>query len=288
MNLRKPDWLKIKLPKGKNYQKMKELLAQYNLHTVCSEARCPNLGECWSRKTATFMILGDVCTRSCKFCAVKKGNPKGKVDNEESERIARAVKELGLNYVVITSVTRDDLADVGAEVFKNTISSIRQISPDTKIEVLIPDFAGKISSLAEVLSAQPYITGHNLETVERLTPKIRDKRAGYQISLEVLRSVKSLNKEIKTKSGFMVGLGETENEVLQTMKDLKKSKVDFLTIGQYLQPTGNNLPVSEYIRPEQFETFQKYGLELGFSRVLSSPLVRSSYSAELLTATDYR
>ena len=267
---------------------MKELLAQYNLHTVCSEARCPNLGECWSRKTATFMILGDVCTRSCKFCAVKKGNPKGKVDNEESERIARAVKELGLNYVVITSVTRDDLADVGAEVFKNTISSIRQISPDTKIEVLIPDFAGKISSLAEVLSAQPYITGHNLETVERLTPKIRDKRAGYQISLEVLRSVKSLNKEIKTKSGFMVGLGETENEVLQTMKDLKKSKVDFLTIGQYLQPTGNNLPVSEYIRPEQFETFQKYGLELGFSRVLSSPLVRSSYSAELLTATGSR
>ena len=286
--MRKPDWLKIKLPKGKNYQKMKELLAQYNLRTVCSEARCPNLGECWSRKTATFMILGDVCTRNCKFCAVRTGNPNGTVDKEEPKRIAQAVKDLALNYVVVTSVTRDDLSDGGAKIFAATTKEIKQLNPKIKIEVLIPDFAGNFSALKAVIDAQPYILSHNLETVENLTPIIRDKRADYHKSLELLHTAKENCPSLKTKSGFMVGLGETEDEILKTMQDLRRARVDILTIGQYLQPTRNNLPVTEYIRPEQFETFQKYGLELGFSRVLSSPLVRSSYSAELLTATDYR
>jgi lipoic acid synthetase len=278
--MQKPDWFKIDLPKGKNYQEMMKLLNRYHLNTVCSSARCPNLGECWRRKTVTFMILGDVCTRNCKFCAIKTGNPKGVVNKEEPEKIAHAVKELGLDYVVITSVTRDDLSDGGAEVFAKTITEIRQLNPKTKIEVLIPDFAGELSALNQVLSAQPNVLGHNLETVAGLTPKIRDKRANYRISLEVLRSAKRRN--AITKSGFMVGLGETEDEIFATMQDLRKAEVDIVTIGQYLQPTKNNFPVSEYIRLDQFETFRKYGLELGFSAVFSGPLVRSSYNAATL------
>lgn len=278
----KPDWLKITLPKGNNYNKIKETVHRYHLNTVCLSARCPNLGECWGRKTATFMILGDACTRKCQFCAVNTGNPKGVFDQAEPKRIAQAVRDLGLDYAVITSVTRDDLPDGGAEVFAETIKEIKQLSPKTKIEILIPDFAGDFNALKKVLSAHPLVLGHNVETVARLTPIIRDQQANYNTSLELLRNSKELYPDIKTKSGFMVGLGETEEEIFATLKDLKNVKVDIVTIGQYLQPTKKHLPVKNYIKPKQFENFRKYGLELGFSAVFSGPLVRSSYHAATL------
>lgn len=272
----KPDWLKITLPKGKNYNKIKEIVHRYHLNTVCLSARCPNLGECWGGKTATFMILGETCTRNCQFCAVNTGNPKGIFDQAEPKRMAQAVRELNLDYVVITSVTRDDLPDGGAEIFAETIKEIKQLSHGTKIELLIPDFLGDFNALKKVLYAQPFILGHNLETVARLTPIIRDQRANYNTSLELLRNSKELYPNIKTKSGFMVGLGEIEEEIFATLRDLKNVEVDIVTIGQYLQPTKNNLPVQEYIRPEKFDTFQKYGLDLGFSSVLAGPLVRTA------------
>jgi len=278
----KPDWLKITLPKGKNYNIIKEILTQYHLNTVCQSARCPNLGECWGNKTATFMILGDVCTRNCKFCAVRTGNPKGMVDKKEPKRIAQAVEDLALNYVVITSVTRDDLSDGGAEIFTETIKEIRQLSPKTKIEVLIPDFAENFNALEKVVVAHPDVLGHNLETVSRLTPIIRDQRSNHKISLDVLQHAKKLDKNIITKSGFMVGLGETIDEIYQTMHELKRVTVDIITIGQYLQPTKYHLPVSKYIKPDHFELLRKYGLDLGFNAVLAGPLVRSSYHASEL------
>lgn len=278
----KPDWLKITLPKGKNYNIIKEILTQYHLNTVCQSARCPNIGECWGNKTATFMILGDVCTRNCKFCAVRTGNPKGMVDEKEPKRIAQAVEDLALNYVVITSVTRDDLSDGGAEIFTETIKEIRQLSPKTKIEVLIPDFAENFNALEKVVVAHPDVLGHNLETVSRLTPIIRDQRSNHKISLDVLQHAKKLDKSLITKSGFMVGLGETTDEIFQTMRDLRGVSVDIITIGQYLQPTKNHLPVDNYIKPAQFKLLRKYGLDLGFSAVFANPLVRSSYHASEL------
>jgi lipoic acid synthetase len=278
----KPDWLKITLPKGKNYNIIKEILTQYHLNTVCQSARCPNLGECWGNKTATFMILGDVCTRNCKFCAVRTGNPKGMVDKKEPKRIAQAVEDLALNYVVITSVTRDDLSDGGAEIFTETIKEIRQLSPKTKIEVLIPDFAENFNALEKVVVAHPDVLGHNLETVSRLTPIIRDQRSNHKISLDVLQHAKKLDKSLITKSSFMVGLGETIDEIYQTMHELKRVTVDIITIGQYLQPTKYHLPVSKYIKPDHFELLRKYGLDLGFNAVLAGPLVRSSYHASEL------
>lgn len=278
----KPDWLKITLPKGENYNKIKEILNQYHLNTVCQSARCPNLGECWGNKTATFMILGDVCTRNCNFCAVRTGNPNGMIDEKEPKRIAQAVKDLTLHYIVVTSVTRDDLPDGGAEIFAQTIKEIKQLNPETKIEVLIPDFAGNFNALEKVVVAHPDVLGHNLETVSRLTPIIRDQRSNHKISLEVLQYAKKLDKNLITKSGFMVGLGETTDEIYQTMQELKRVSVDIITIGQYLQPSKNNLPVNDYIKPTQFELYRKYGLDLGFSAVLAGPLVRSSYHASEL------
>ena len=228
------------------------------------------------------MILGDVCTRNCKFCAVRTGNPKGMVDKKEPKRIAQAVEDLALNYVVITSVTRDDLSDGGAEIFTETIKEIRQLSPKTKIEVLIPDFAENFNALEKVVVAHPDVLGHNLETVSRLTPIIRDQRSNHKISLDVLQHAKKLDKNIITKSGFMVGLGETIDEIYQTMHELKRVTVDIITIGQYLQPTKYHLPVSKYIKPDHFELLRKYGLDLGFNAVLAGPLVRSSYHASEL------
>jgi lipoyl synthase len=283
----KPDWLKITLPQGDNrlgqYRDVLGALHQYRLNTVCQSARCPNLSECWGRKTATFMILGDTCTRNCQFCAVKTGNPKGTLDPSEPERIAQAVRQLGLKYIVITSVTRDDLPDGGAEVFAETIDCLKQsCQPPPAVEVLIPDFNGDSNSLKKVLAAHPSILGHNVETVARLTPVIRDPQANYYTSLELLRKSKEFNPGIKTKSGFMVGLGETEDEIFTTLQDLKNVKVDIVTIGQYLQPTKKHLPVKNYVKPEQFENFRKYGLDLGFKAVFSGPLVRSSYRADSL------
>jgi len=288
----KPDWLKITLPQGNDYNKIKETVRSYHLNTVCLSARCPNLGECWGRKTATFMILGDTCTRNCQFCAVKhqavskKRNASSqrlRIDQDEPGRIAQAVRELGLKYIVITSVTRDDLPDGGAEVFAEAINCLRQLcQPPPAVEILIPDFNGDSNSLKKVLSAQPFVLGHNVETVARLTPIIRDQHANYHNSLELLRKSKELNPVIKTKSGFMVGLGEAEEEIFLTLKDLKKVEVDIVTIGQYLQPTKKHLPVKDYVKPEQFANFRKYGLDLGFKAVFSGPLVRSSYRADSL------
>ena len=277
--LRKPEWLKVHLPGGGEFAHLRAVLKRYNLHTVCEEARCPNLGECWGGGTATFMLLGATCTRSCRFCAVNSDKRGEAVDPEEPERVARAVRELGLSYVVLTSVTRDDLPDHGAHHFAATIRAIKRVQPRALVEALIPDFQGSIGALEEVVAAGPTVVGHNLETVVRLTPEVRDRRASYQGSLEVLHLVKELEPKIYTKSSLMLGLGEREDEVLQAMRDLRAAGVDILTLGQYLRPTRRHLPVQEYVTPEQFERYRELGKELGFLSIASGPLVRSSYRA---------
>jgi len=274
--LRKPDWLKIKLPKGEGYLKVKGILENQGLRTICVSGKCPNLGECWAAGTATFMILGDICTRSCKFCATNTGKPLP-VEPDEPARIARSVEEMKLKHVVITSVDRDDLDDGGAAVWAETIRSIRKSSPGITIETLIPDFGGQLLSLKFVIIEHPEIISHNLETVRRLTPQVRSA-AKYDRSLEVLRQI--ADHGIISKSGIMVGLGETESEVLETMDDLRMVNCSILTIGQYLQPSMNHLPVIEYITPDQFEKYRMAGLAKGFTHVESKPLVRSSYHAE--------
>ncbi|HHF53283.1 MAG TPA: lipoyl synthase, partial [candidate division WOR-3 bacterium] len=249
------------------------------LHTVCVEAKCPNLGQCWGEGTATFMILGDICTRYCKFCATKTGNPRGIVDKDEPRRVAIAVQEMDLDYVVITSVTRDDLPDGGASIFRQTIEEIRKIKPDVYIEVLVPDFGGVRENIKTVIEATPTVFAHNVEVVRRLTPLVRDRRASYEKSLSVLSIAKEFSSEILTKSGFMVGLGETFDEVIETMRDLRENGVDFLTIGQYLKPSPRHLEVDRYVTPEEFKVYEKIGLDMGFKYVASGPLVRSSYRA---------
>lgn len=248
------------------------------LHTVCEGARCPNVHECWGSGTATVMLLGEVCTRNCRFCAVAKGRPEPP-DPEEPEKVAQAVAAWGLDYVVLTSVSRDDLPDGGAAHFAKTVEALKRRKPGVLVELLIPDFQGKMESLKRVVEAGPDVVGHNLETVERLTPLVRDRRAGYRRSLEVLAEIKRLEPSIYTKSSIMLGLGETEEEVLQTMRDLREAGVDFLTLGQYLQPTLRHLEVQEYITPEKFDSYRQLGEELGFLAVASGPLVRSSYRA---------
>jgi lipoyl synthase len=274
--LRKPDWLKIKLPLGENYRKVKEIVEKEGLHTICTSGKCPNMSECWAAGTATFMILGDICTRSCKFCATKNGKPLP-VQVDEPLRIAKSLKSMNLKHVVITSVDRDDLADGGASVWAETIRMIRKICPSTTIETLIPDFGGSHESLQTVIHEKPEIISHNLETVQRLTPKVRSA-AKYDRSLEVLQQIAANG--LIAKSGIMVGLGETEPEVLQTMDDLRKINCSIFTIGQYLQPTKEHLPVVEYVTPDQFERYRLMGIEKGFTHVESKPLVRSSYHAE--------
>jgi lipoic acid synthetase len=275
-HIRKPDWLKIKLPKGDNYLKVKGILEEKGLHTICSSGKCPNMGECWNAGTATFMILGDICTRSCKFCATKTGKPLP-VDENEPENIAQSVKQLNLKHVVLTSVDRDDLPDGGATIWAETVRKVKELNPGTTIETLVPDFGGNADQLQIVINSAPEIISHNLETVRRLTPQIRSA-AQYDRSLEVLRQI--ADSGLKAKSGIMVGLGETESEVLETMDDLRKVNCGIFTIGQYLQPTPAHLKVVEYVHPDLFEKYRVAGIEKGFTYVESKPLVRSSYHAE--------
>jgi len=273
-----PYWIKKRAPDQELLQEMEKLLRSLSLHTVCEEARCPNMGECFSKKTATFMILGDVCTRNCKFCAVEKGKPLP-LDIEEPENVAEAVKRLNLNYVVITSVTRDDLKDGGAEHFARTVKEIRNRNEKIKIELLIPDFKGSLSSLQLVLEAEPEVLNHNLETVPRLYSEVRPQ-ADYKRSLNLLKRSKKLSPSIYTKSGLMVGLGEKFKEVVEVMRNLREVECDMLTIGQYLRPSTKHLKIKEFVSPEKFEEYEKIGKSLGFSSIMAGPFVRSSYRAE--------
>lgn len=282
MNLRKPDWIKIKLSFNYNFLEVKKTLKIKKLHTVCEEALCPNINECWGERTATIMIMGDICTRGCRFCNVKTGNPGGYLDPDEPRRVAEAIKEWDLKYVVITSVDRDDLPDGGALHFANTIKEIKKLNPQILVEPLIPDFQGNVNSLKTILDSEPDVLSHNVETVERLTPYVRDKRASYITSLKVLKNSKKLRPDIYTKSSIMVGLGEKEEEVIKTLKDLRETGVDIVTIGQYLRPTSHKkfLEVKEYVHPEKFEYYKNIALEMGFLYCVSGPLVRSSYKAQ--------
>jgi len=274
--LRKPDWLKIRLPKGREFAKVNSLIRKYQLHTICTSGNCPNHADCWERGTATLMILGDICTRSCKFCNVATGKPLP-VDTNEPLRVAQTVQELELKHCVLTSVDRDDLPDGGAWAWAETIKQVKQLNDKTTIEALIPDFDGKKDLINQVIGAAPEIISHNLETVRRLTPLIRS-RARYNTSLEVIQLIGESS--LVAKSGIMLGLGETEDEVLQTMDDLLAVNCKVFTLGQYLQPTRQNYPVQEYITPEKFENYKQIGFQKGFKFVESGPLVRSSYHAE--------
>ncbi len=274
--VKKPDWLRVKLPTGENYRKVREIVGEHKLHTICQSGNCPNMGECWGAGTATFMILGNVCTRSCGFCSVATGRPEA-VDPFEPARVARSVELMGLKHCVITSVDRDDLKDGGSDIWARTIRAIRRRTPGTTMETLIPDFQGKWENLAVVTEAAPDILSHNLETVRRLTKQVR-VQAKYDRSLEVL--MRSKRAGLRTKSGIMLGLGESDQEVEESMDDLRSVSVDILTIGQYLQPTKAHLPVQEFIHPDRFARFKIIGMEKGFRYVESGPLVRSSYHAE--------
>ena len=277
---RKPEWLKVKLPSGESYEHVLDEVKRLDLHTVCQEAMCPNIGECWGAGTATIMILGDTCTRGCHFCNVKTGSPKGEVDWLEPKRVAAAVAELGWKYLVLTAVDRDDLADGGAAIFANTVRMIHKTSPNAKVECLTGDFAGDLAALDVMLDAQPEVFAHNLETVERLTPSVRDRRATYRQSLAVLAHAKQSGKVTYTKTSLMLGLGETEDEIAVAMDDARAAGVDIFTMGQYLQPTKRHLKVQEYVTPEKFARLAEVGRAKGFTQVVSSPLSRSSYHAE--------
>lgn len=274
--LKKPSWLRVKLPIGENYRKVRRLVDEHKLHTICESGSCPNMGECWGEGTATFMILGNICTRSCGFCAVQTGRPE-EVDEFEPGRVANSVKIMGVKHAVITSVDRDDLKDGGSSIWVQTIKAIRVQSPQTTMETLIPDFAGKWENLQRIIEIAPEIVSHNLETVRRLTKEVRIQ-AKYDRSLELLFRLKKGG--MRTKSGVMLGLGETPEEVIETMEDLVNVQVDVLTLGQYLQPTSKHLPVKEFITPAQFAYYKELGLKMGFKYVESGPLVRSSYHAE--------
>jgi lipoyl synthase len=274
----KPVWLRVRAPSGENYTTVKRSLGLLGLHTVCEEARCPNISECWGTGTATIMIMGDICSRGCRFCAVNSGKPT-LLDTDEPERVAKAINEWGLRYVVITSVCRDDLYDGGAEHIAKTIKAIKLLSRRIIVESLIPDFRGDEASIKKIVKSKPEVISHNIETVLRLTPKVRDVRAAYEQSLLVLRKIKDIDASIYTKSSIMLGLGETEEEVIQTIRDLRLVGVNILTIGQYLQPTLKHLPVVEYIIPEKFNWFKEIAERIGFVYVTSGPLVRSSYKA---------
>jgi lipoic acid synthetase len=281
---RKPPWLKVRFPAGERYQHLKSLMRDQRLNTVCEDAHCPNIGECWNAGTATFMILGDVCTRSCGFCAVTTGRP-GTLDLMEPYRVAQTVRTLGLDYVVITSVNRDDLESGGAEIFAACINAIRHDDAGVRVEVLIPDFKGNWDALATVVDARPFVLNHNVETAPRLYRRVRPQ-ATYQRSLELIRRAKDAAPDMLTKSGFMVGLGETQDELFQIMRDLREHGCDIVTIGQYLRPSPQHLPIERYYDPSEYQAFRDYGRELGFHHVEAGPLVRSSYHARDVGAAD--
>jgi lipoic acid synthetase len=278
MKRRHPDWLKVKIGGGENFVRMKSLLRGAKLHTICEEARCPNIAECFESGTSVFLILGDVCTRNCQYCNVRHGEPLP-LNPSEPKDVAESVKKLGLKFVVITSVTRDDLGDGGASHFSETVNEVKNLNPSCKVEVLIPDFKGNLGSLKTVLSSKPDVVNHNIEVVEDLFPSIRPE-GDYNTSLFVLKNLKKTGKNVLTKSGFMVGLGEGWNQIINTMKDLRSAGVDFLTVGQYLQPSKNHAEIERYYNPAEFNEIKKIGLSLDFSHVESGPLVRSSYHAE--------
>jgi lipoyl synthase len=275
-----PEWLAIKPASTEKYSSIKNSINEKGLHTVCVEAHCPNMSECWSSGTATFMILGDLCTRGCTFCAVSKMAKGAKIDEQEPQKLAAIVKEWELDYIVITSVCRDDLPDQGSVHFASCVLEIKKVNPKTLVEVLIPDFKDDPQCLKRIVDAHPDVIGHNIETVERLTPKARDRRANYRQSLDVLKRFKDIDSSIYTKSAMMLGLGEEEEEVIAALKDLRASGVDFLAMGQYLRPSAHHLEIKEYVRPEVFEHYKVIALSLGFKYVAAGPFVRSSYKAE--------
>ncbi len=275
---RHPDWLKVKIAGGENFVKMKSLLKNTKLHTICEEAKCPNIAECFGSNTAVFLILGDICTRNCGYCNVKHGKPLSLNTNEPKD-VAESVKKLALKYAVITSVTRDDLLDGGASVFYETVNEIKKLNKDCKVEVLIPDFKGNLDSLKKIIDSSPDVVNHNIEVVRQLFPLVRPQ-GDYNTSIGLLKNIKKISNKVKTKSGFMIGLGETKAQILQTLKDLRKVEVDFLTIGQYLQPTKKHIEIKKYYTPEEFDELKKISLDLGFKHVESGPLVRSSYHAD--------
>ncbi len=277
---RKPPWLKARIPAGEKYLNVKNTVREHGLATVCEESMCPNIGECWSNGTATLMLMGAVCTRACQFCAVDTGNPRGWLDPQEPGNAARSVELMGLKYVVLTSVDRDDLPDGGASHYAACVRAIKARSPETAVEALTPDFSGVLSSIETVLNSGVEVHAQNMETVERLTHYVRDPRAGYQQTLNVLEHAKRYRPDVLTKTSLMLGLGERDDEVRCTMDDLRAIDVDILTLGQYLRPTVNHLPVERYVSPEEFERYRRWGLEIGFLEVVAGPLVRSSYRAE--------
>ena len=279
MQAEKPEWLTVSSPRGQSYADLRGLFRELNLHTVCEEAHCPNVGECWGGGTATLMLMGDTCSRACRFCMVTPGKPNGILDSFEPENVAFALSQMGLTYVVLTSVDRDDLPDGGASHFAKTIRLVKERNPGMLVEVLIPDFQGDLSDLKQVVGARPDVIAHNIETTMALTRSVRDPRAQYWQSLSVLKNVKKLDRRIFTKSSIMVGLGETEEEVTQAMVNLRQADVDFLTVGQYLRPSARHLKVVEYVKPDQFARYKTIGEGLGFLYVASGPLVRSSYRA---------
>lgn len=276
---RKPAWLKVRAPGGANYERIKGMLGELKLATVCQEAKCPNMGECWSGGTATFMLMGEVCTRGCRFCAVKTGNPRGAIDDQEPEKVGWAISQMGLDYVVLTSVDRDDLPDQGANHFARTIRTIKAGNAKTAVEVLTPDFRGDREALKILVDARPDVFAHNLETVERLSKRVRDPRATYRQSLDVLGFVKELDPSLHTKSSLMLGLGESRDEILQALRDLRSVACDIVTFGQYLQPTPRHLKVERFAPLEEFAEWQRSALDMGFLFAPSGPLVRSSYRA---------
>jgi lipoic acid synthetase len=278
--LKKPDWLRIRVRGGATYEKVQGIVHQHGLATVCEEAKCPNMSECWSSGTATIMLMGDVCTRACRFCSVNTGNPKGWLDPEEPVNTARSVQLMGLRYVVLTSVNRDDLPDGGAGHYAACVSRVKEVNPETAVEALTPDFLGVLADVETVVDSGIEVFAQNVETVRRLTHPVRDPRAGYEQTLEVLAHAKSHRPDVLTKTSLMLGLGETDEEILQCMDDLLEAKVDILTFGQYLQPTANHYPISRYVTPEEFERYRQWGLEKGFMEVVSGVFVRSSYRAE--------
>jgi len=277
---RKPKWLRIKSQNSSKFRELKEIVSHKKLHTVCEEAMCPNIQECWSHGTATFMLLGSVCTRACKFCAVDTGNPKGQIDGKEPEKVANSIAQMNLKYAVLTSVNRDDLEDGGAMHFAQTVVSIKKKAPGVIIEALVPDFLGKRESIETLLDSNVEVFAQNLETVNRLTHQVRDHRAGYEQTLEVLAYAKKYSPKTISKTSLMLGLGESEDELLESFNDIRSAGVDVLTLGQYMRPTINHLPVERWYSPEEFQYMKKLALDIGFKEVASGPLVRSSYRAD--------